>query len=140
MATKAQVPTVQTPVTLTGNALPVVTQSHIVSLIGTYVKPYLKEGDTLSTKDAKAAELAILKDGLSNPFLVKVLAAVYADKRYGSLYGARKAATDTRGTFRSDKDKADYRAASLIGIAEGENLNVGEFTYTDTGRMGVKIN
>jgi hypothetical protein len=130
MSTKTQAPAIVAPVTLTGDTLPVVTQSHIVALIGTYVKPCLKEGDTLSTKDAKAAELAILKDGLSNPFLVKVLAAVYADKRYGSLYGARKAATDTRGTFRSDKDKADYRAASLIGIAEGETLNVGDFSFT----------
>lgn len=118
-----------TPLTLTAGALPVVTQSHIVALVAAYVVPYLKDGDTLSTKDAKDAENNILADSISNPFLGKVLLAIRKDKRYGSLYGARKAATDTRGTFRSDKDKEDYKAASLRGVEAAESLDCGDFTY-----------
>lgn len=112
------------------HAMPSVTFRDVVALVSYYVTPYLKEGDTLTSKDEKLALAAIVRDSVTNPWLAKVLAFILSDKRYGSLYAVRKSGTDSRGTFRSAKDKDGYMSASLLGMEGAESLTVGTFTFT----------
>lgn len=112
--------------------MPSVTNQDIATLVFYYVTPRLTEGDVLTSKNEKLALADIIRDGVTNPWLVKILSVILTDKRYGSLYAVRKAGTDYRGTFRSAKDKDGYLSASLLGVEGDESLEIGSFTFEAT--------